>query len=167
MDKLQDHGQVTHCNVTATSPQRTSTPWLQEPDTTFDISYTIGFSNHLFHSPADRCVLVICLCNTLPMQFLSTEVNDTNDRSLTRFRIGLVSLLPRTNISALTGSPQSLETISLPNKTPMEMMVSTTYIRPREFIVLSPNIDVFCAKIQLPVIQQTFTFAGDHIVSEL
>ena len=47
------------------------------------------------------------------------------------------------------------------------MMVSTTYIRPREFIVLSPNIDVFCAKIQLPVIQQTFTFAGDHIVSEL
>ena len=38
------------------------------------------------------------------------------------------------------------------------------HIRPHEFIVLSPNIDVFCAKIQLPVIQHTFTFAGDHIV---
>ena len=44
------------------------------------------------------------------------------------------------------------------------MMVSRMYIRPHEFIVLSPNIDVFCAKIQLPVIQHTFTFAGDHIV---
>ena len=57
-----------------------------------------------------------------------------------------------------------IETISLLNKTLMEMMVSKMYIRPHEFIVLSPNIDVFCAKIQLLVIQHTFTLAGDHIV---
>jgi len=43
-------------------------------------------------------------------------------------------------------------------------MVSRMYIHPHGFIVLSPNIDVFCANVQLPVIQHTFTFAGDHIV---
>ena len=82
-----------------------------------------------------------------------------------------VSSLPRTDISTLTGSLQShghhtpvIETISLLDKTLMEMAVSTMYTRPHEFFVLSTNIDVFCAKIQLPVIQHTFTFAGDHIV---
>ena len=84
------------------------------------------------------------------MQFFSTEVNDTNVRSLTKFRIGLgfitssnkhisthwTSTVPRSSYTVL-------ETISLLNKILMEMMVSTMYIRPHEFIVLSPNIDVF------------------------
>ena len=56
--------------------------------------------------------------------------------------------------------------LSLIRLTLMEMMVSTTYMRPHEFTVLSPNIDVFCVKIQLSMIRHTFTFAGDHIVSD-
>ena len=51
--------------------------------------YTIGSSHHRFHSQVDRCVLVRWFWNTFLMQFFSTEVNDTNDHSLTRFRIGL------------------------------------------------------------------------------
>ena len=52
-------------------------------------TYTIGSSHHRFHSQVDRCVLVRWFWNTFLMQFVSTEVNDTNDRNLTRFRIVL------------------------------------------------------------------------------
>ena len=52
-------------------------------------TYTIGSSHHRFHSPVDRGGLVRWLRNTFLMQFFCTEVNDTNDHSLMRFRIGL------------------------------------------------------------------------------